>query len=84
MTNVNGKVTVGAVSIECNCDTSQLDEALEKTKELMAKLERCQLLSSNLPIPVGMLATSVVISGCMIASSPRKISRRSLFNFWRK
>lgn len=84
MNHVYGKVTAGVVSIECNCDTTQLDEALEKAHRLIASLQEAQTLSSNLPLPllpVGLLATTVAING---VSSTRKLSRRSLFTFWRK
>jgi len=69
MADVNGRIRAGEVEIEIHCDTTQLDEALRKMELLIAKATQAQSLGV---LPMGILAG-------VIAGSPRRLTRRSLF-----
>lgn len=70
MGNVDYRVRAGALEVEVHCDTSELDSALAKIQLLVERTERLQRL--GVEVPGLLVATSLV-------ASPRKFSRRSLF-----
>lgn len=74
MKDIDAYIRAGQLEVKLNCDSSQLDDALQKVDLLIQKAERAQSLGV---LPGGIVTAGIVTAGALQAAD-KQVSRRGL------